>query len=242
MDARSRLVAAVVAIALLTAGCTAAPTGGQPYETPLQPDAVASGHQQALADAGTYTVTVNQSVSLGGDSLGTSTLTARIDERGDRANLTSASGLARVDVYVANGTAYQRVGTENPQYRVANPDGLAVSELAGPDLAATIGNVTFAANGTTTFDGEQVWVYEATRTGENATVQQDLGSRLSVRTVNVTLYVREDGLVVRRHARATVGTDTLTGTFVTTATYEAVGSTAVIRPDWVDAATNATAA
>lgn len=242
MHARTRLVAALLTVVVLTAGCVSAPGGAAPYQPPLDGEAVASGHDAALAAAGTYTVTANTTASLGGERLGASQLIARVDRGSDRAFLATDTVFGQVHTYVANDTIYQRVGDENPQYRVTDR-AVDVGVVAAPDLNATVSNYTFVANGTTTLDGRAVWVYEANQTGENASVSRDLGSGLVTVGVNVTLYLRDEGLVVRQVSNATITANDgqLEGSFVRTVEYSDVGSTTVQTPDWLDEARNGTA-
>ncbi|MFB6071080.1 MAG: hypothetical protein ABEJ76_08650 [Halanaeroarchaeum sp.] len=241
MHARSRSVVGVLALLVVTAGCVSAPTGGAPHETPLDAETVAADHWSVFANAGTYTVTANSTATLGGQRMGTSTVWAAIDRPANRANLTVDTAIGQVDTYVDGGRVYQRVGETDPQYRVVERH-VNVSRIVRPDLVATVENYTFEANGTATVNGQEVWVYEANQTGENATLVRDLGANVLTVAVDVTLYVREDGLVVRRVSNATIAANdgALTGTFVRTTTYSGIGTTTVDRPSWVEAAANAT--
>jgi len=245
MDDRPRyiaLLAAVLVVAVTTAGCVGMPASGPPYDTPIDAQTIASDHQAALDEAGSYTITANTSVSLGGaNSAGESTVVARIDETNQRANFSTTTAFGPISVYVDDDTLYQRIGDTDAQYQVQQRS-VNVSSIGSPDVAGTVSNYSFVANGSTTLNGDTVWRYEANATGENASLPQNIGQTFGASTVDVTLYVRQDGLVVRQVTNTTIvdDSDQQLGSWRSTITYSEVGSTTVEEPDWLSEARNAT--
>lgn len=243
MHARTRALTAVLALAVLAAGCVAPPGAagsGQPHETPLDADTVGADHAAALSSVGSYTYDATAAATLDGQSAGTSNLSAAVDTENDRALVTADTAFGPVDTYLANGTVAQRIGADQPQYRTFESDAGA-GDLVAANPAATVRNYTFVANGTDTVNGQRVWLYEATASGEDAHLQQSLGDGVAVTNVTVTLAIRGDGLVVRQDVAATIAVGERTGTYTRTTAYSALGTTSVDRPAWTDAATNATA-
>lgn len=243
MHARTRSIA-ILALLVVTAGCVGAPgagdaSGAAPGAAPSA-DAIATAHQDALSAAGSYTYTAEATATVDGQTAGSSALSAAVDRETDRTLVETDTAVGPVTTYVDSGTAYQRIGAEEPQYRTLEIDATA-DEVVSTDVGPSIGNHTFEANGTATVDGQQVRTYEAHETGSNATLQTDLGEGVSVESVTVTLSVRDDGLVVRQDTSAEIslGDAQAEGTFDRTVTYSNVGSTAVTAPDWVDDAREA---
>lgn len=244
MHARTRSIA-ILALLVVTAGCVAAPGAGDPSGSALDdttPDAasVAAAHERALDAAGSYTYEAEASATVDGESAGSSSLSAAVDRPADRTLVETGSVLGPVVTYVENGTAYQRIGAEEPQYRTLEIDATA-GEVVSTDVAPVVRNHTFEANGSTTVAGEQVSTYEAHATGSNATLQTDLGEGVTVESVEVTLAVRDDGLIVRQHITAAISFagDERDGTFTRTVTYSDVGTTDVTTPDWIEDARDA---
>lgn len=233
------LLALVLVVA--TAGCTAGP-GGPPYASPLDAATVAAGHRAALDDAGSYTVVVNSSATFLGKSMPGTSIRAAVDGHANRGLVTAATAIGNVSTYVDDGTVYQRLVAGTTQYQVANRS-VDLRELFDPHVEGPVANVTFVANGTTTLGGERVWVYRANATGPNATLDQPIVSGVTTSAVDTVLYVRSDGLVRRAVTNATVADSegNRYGTYVSSVTYERVGSTTVDPPAWIAAARNATA-
>lgn len=240
MHARTRAMAVLV-ILVVTAGCLAAPGVDDASAAELDASTAAAEHEQALETAGSYTYTVEASATLDGQSAGTSTITAAVDIEADRARVESESLLGPVTAYVENGSVYQRIGTEEPRYQTADSD-VEAAEVVSSDVAAVVSNHTFAPNGTASVNGERVRTYEANSTGENATLRQDLGDGIVVETVEASLSVNDDGVVVRQQVVAAVSIEgeQSVGTYTRTVTYTDVGSTTVERPSWLDDAREAT--
>lgn len=240
MHPRTRAVA-VLALLVVSAGCLAAPGANGASGAALDASTVATEHQQALDAAGSYTYTVEASATVDGQSAGTSSLTAAVDVAANRARVESESALGPVTAYVENGSVYQRVGTDSPQYQTLDGD-VGTDEIVQSHVASFVANHSFASNGTATIDGEAVRIYEATATGENATIRQDLGDRIVVDAVDATLAVNDDGVVVRQHTEAqlSLGDGQSVGTYTRTVTYTQLGSTTVDRPAWLDDARAAT--
>lgn len=240
MHARTRAVA-VLALLVLSAGCLAAPGATGASGDDLDASTVAADHDRALEDAGSYTYTVEASATVDGESAGSSSLSAAVDVEADRARVESESTLGPVTAYVENGSVYQRVGSDPPQYQTLDGDVVA-GELVSSDVAGFVANHSFEPNGTATVDGQDVRRYEARSTGENATIRQDLGERIVVDAVEATMSVNEDGVVVRQRTTANLSIQDgqSTGTYTRTVTYADVGSTAIDRPPWLDDARAAT--
>lgn len=244
MHARSRSIV-ILALLVMTAGCVAAPGAGDASGSALDdstPDgaSVAATHERALDAAGSYTYEAEASATIDGENAGSSSLSAAVDRPADRTLVETGSVLGPVVTYVENGTAYQRIGAEEPQYRTLEIDA-PVGDLVSTDVAPVVRNNSFEANGSTTVAGEQVRLYEAHATGSNATLQTDLGEGVTVDSVDVTLAVRDDGLIVRQHTTAAISLDGdgRDGTFTRTVTYSDIGTTEVTAPDWIEDARDA---
>ncbi|AKH98168.1 DUF7537 family lipoprotein [Halanaeroarchaeum sulfurireducens] len=234
MHARTRTVA-ILALVVVTAGCLSAPGAGSSID--------ASAHDRALESAGSYTYTVQAAATVDGQAAGTSNLTAAVDQDNDRALIETTSAYGPVESYVANDTVVQRIGIEPPQYRTLETD-MSAGDVVSTGVAPVVANHSFEANGTGTVDGQQVEIYEANATGANASLRQDLGEGVAVESVQVTLAVRQDGLVLRQQTTAELslaGGETA-GTYTRTVTFSDVGSTDVPTPDWLSEATDAASA
>ncbi|MFW5903279.1 MAG: DUF7537 family lipoprotein, partial [Halolamina sp.] len=192
--------------------------------------------------AGSYTYAVEANATVDGQAAGDSSLTAAVDTDANRSIVETTSTAGPVETVVSNGTVYQRIGAENPQYRTFDAD-FPAGDVVSTDVAPLVRNHSFTHSGTATVDGRTVQTYEAHANGTDATLQRDLGEGVVVESVDVTLAVREDGVVVRHHTAAELAfaNEEATGTYDRTVRYADVGSTDVPAPDWIDEATNATA-
>lgn len=239
MHARTRIVA-IFLVLVTTAGCLAAPGVGDVNGETFDGDAVATEHQQALTESGSYTYDVEASVTVDGTSAGGSNLTAAVDLASEEVLVSSDTRAGPVTTYLAEGIAYQRIGVEEPQYRTFEPE-VDAGDVVRTDISPVVDTYSFEANGSDTVNGQQVRTYTATQTGANATLLEDFGEGVAVDSVTVTLSVRDDGVVVREETRATLEIDggDSEGTYHRTATYRDVGSTDVTAPDWLDAADSA---
>lgn len=240
MHTRTRTVV-LLAILLAVSGCVSAPSAGNSAEPSFEGTAVATAHASALETAGSYTYSVEANATVDGQAAGDSKLRAAVDLSANRSTVESSSDYGPIETYVSNGTVYQRIGAENPRYRTLDVT-FGAEDVVSTDVGPLVRNHTFVSNGTTTVDGSAVQRYETHATGSNATLQQDFGDGVSVETLDVTLGVRDDGVVVRQHTTAELAfeTENVTGTYTRTVTYTDVGSTSVPRPDWIDDAVNAT--
>lgn len=238
MHVRTRSIA-ILAVLVVTAGCLAAPGGGDSTGTSIDDtpdgDAIAAAHQEALTAAGSYTYSAEASASVDGRSAGTSELSAAVDLASDRTLVETDAAVGPVSTYVESGTAYQRIGTDQPRYDTLDVNASA-SEIVSTDVAPAIRNHTFETNGTATVDGQQVRTYEAQATGSNATLPTDLGEGITVESVTVVLSVREDGVILKQQTHAELGLDggETDGTYTRTVTYTDVGQTDVVAPDWIE--------
>ncbi|MFB6132940.1 MAG: hypothetical protein ABEJ44_06010 [Halanaeroarchaeum sp.] len=240
MHVRTRAVA-VLALIVVSAGCLAAPGATGASGADLNASIVATEHERALEAAGSYTYRVAASATVDGRSAGSSSITAAVDVVADRARVQSQSALGPVTTYLENGSVYQRVGTDPPQYQTLEGN-VSAGEVVSSHVAAFVANYSFEPNGTTTIDGEVVRVYVAHATGSNATIRQDFGENVDVTEVEATLAVNEDGVVVRHHivANLSIQGGKSVGTYTRTVTFTNVGSTDVDRPPWLDEARAAT--
>ncbi|MGM0398000.1 MAG: DUF7537 family lipoprotein [Halobacteriota archaeon] len=243
MHARTRSIA-ILALLVVTAGCVGAPGVGDSPGTGIDDapdgDTIATAHQDGLAAAGSYTYTAEAGATVDGRSAGSSSLSAAVDLNADRTLVETDTALGPATTYVESGTAYQRVGAEEPQYRTLDVNASA-GEVVSTDVAPAIANHTFEANGTGAVNGQQVRTYEARATGSNATLPTDLGEGISVESVTVVLSVREDGVIVEQRTQAELALDggETDGTYTRTVTYTDIGDTDVVAPDWVDDAREA---
>ena len=234
MHTRTRTVA-ILALVVVTAGCLSAPGAGSTID--------AGAHDRALEFAGSYTYTVQTAATVDGQAAGTTNLTAAVDQDKDRALVETTSSFGPVKSYVANDTVVQRIGADDPRYRTFETD-MSAGDTVAFDVAPVLANHSFEANGTGTVDGQQVRIYEASATGENATFRQDLGEGVAIESVQMTLAVRQDGLVLRQRTTAdmSIAGGASAGTYNRTVTFTDVGSTDVSTPDWVSEATDSASA
>lgn len=239
MHARTRIVAMVL-ILVTTAGCLAAPGVGDANGETFDGDTVAADHQQALTESGSFTYDVEASVTVDGTSAGGSNLTAAVDLASEEVLVSSDTQVGPVTTYLEEGTAYQRIGVEEPEYRTFEPE-VNASDVVRTDISPVVDAYSFEASGSDTLNGQQVTTYTAAETGANATLLEDFGDDVAVESVTVTLSVRDDGVVVREETQATLALEggDREGTYSRTATYRDVGSTDVTAPDWLDAAASA---
>ncbi|MFC7167703.1 DUF7537 family lipoprotein [Halospeciosus flavus] len=241
MRSRTRTLTALLLVAALVvgAGCAAMPGGEtKPYETPLNGSEMEQKHATVLQEAGSYTYELNYSSSFSGQSFLGTNVSAQVDTESDAAFFATNSSLGPIEVYVPpNGSAYQRIGTgEEARYRQIQqrPN---LSQFARLDLTNLTAKTNFTANGTTTIDGETVWVYESSA-NESLSMADSVFEHANS---SVTLYVRSDGLVKRTTVTVTAGSGDTSGSLTLTRTFRKVGSTMVEEPAWLDEAKNATA-
>lgn len=233
---RPRTASLLLATSLLLAGCTISSSQPRPYETPLNGTAVDATHERVLSDAGSFTyherrvIRTENRTNFGNRS-------SRIDLDAGVAVLNVTDPDAEPGGYhssrylVAGGENYKRTRTDGEVDYLRYNLSRNLREFARLNVASVTSNLTVTANGTTTLDGETVYVYSVR---ENRT--DDLLSSGAVVNVTIRYYVRGDGLVKRMESRITVVSGALPSTVVSTRSYSQVGSTDVTEPAWVTAA------
>ncbi|MFC7046445.1 hypothetical protein ACFQH6_14455 [Halobacteriaceae archaeon GCM10025711] len=237
---RSHVAALLVLATVVLAGCTGLPGGGAPYETPLNGTEMDARHTAALQDAGSYTYDSTTNTTLFDQSTNVNA-TVKMDREANTTLVTADSAFGEMAVYVPpDGPGYQRLGTGSDARYERLDERPNVSRFTGTDFANLTTRYEFAQNGTTTLDGETVWVYEANETNVTETAFADEINRST--NVSIRLYAREDGLVTRTDAHLTVDTPIGTQSFAIVRTYTAVGETTVEEPSWVADAKERTAA
>lgn len=241
------LVVALVAVAGCAGGGGPATDGsdaqsGDPiYETPLDADAVADAHVDALRDAGSYTIESDATQTMAGQNR---TVETSGEVRGD---LASGAVVSRtetsqrtIELYTdGDGTAYQRfvVGNQT-QYRNVSGQAGNASEYARTTVSSFVGLFDFSYAGTEDVDGQTVHVYEAEGAAELNTSSPAFGqlNESNVDEASATLHVREDGVVTKAGYDVTVTVQDRTQSVNTTQRFTAVGETDVAEPDWLSEA------
>jgi hypothetical protein len=263
----SRGLTVLVCLLTLLAGCSGVPGlgggggGGETYgdgET-LNASALAEDHAENLREAGSFTVVVDGSASVG--DAGPDTDQAQrvaVDLEGNSSLVTTSvvqrqgnqSASDNRTVYVTEDAAFFRIGSgEDVRYQQLNLSGAgALGQTFGgeqyldvsgsvPTLAAT----EWTRNGTVERDGETLTRFSA-GSGE-ALNRSALGLTPSVNLTeyDATLLVTGEGTI--RELTFTLGAEAQ-GETLTQALelrYTEVGSTTVDEPDWLDEARNASA-
>jgi hypothetical protein len=263
----SRGLTVLVCLLTLLAGCSGVPGlgggggGGETYgdgET-LNASALAEDHAENLREAGSFTVVVDGSASVG--DAGPDTDQAQrvaVDLEGNT-SLVTTSVVQRQDnqsasdnrtVYVTEDAAFFRTGSgESVRYQQLNLSGSGALgrtfggeqylDVSGsvPTLAAT----EWTRNGTVERDGETLTRFSAG--SGDALNRSALGLTPSVNLTDydATLLVTAEGTI--RELTFSLGAQAQ-GQTLTQALelrYTEVGSTAVDEPDWLDEARNASA-
>lgn len=259
-----RQTAALCCIALvLLAGCSGLPGvgggGGAAYtaaDEPLNTSALQGDHTENLREAGSFTVTLNGTSTVGNDT-STQQTVVRADLEANRTYQSSqvdqrlagqSSGVAS-ELYVEDGTGYARfvLGTGNQsqaQYQTVDLSQLPAGSSAPSEQFLTLDQyfaITEGANwtqeGTESFRGTTVTRY---------TIEDDYngsaltgGSGANVTDFGATLLVTADGTVRSFGFDATVEQQGRTVNVSNTLVVTDVGSTTVEEPEWLDEARNA---
>lgn len=247
-----RQFAALFVVALVAvAGCAGgggpaadgsdAPSGDAIYETPLDAEAVADGHMDALTDAGSYTIEsdATQSSSARNQTVETSGVV-----RGD---LSSGAVYSRtetsqrtIELYAgAEGGTYQRfvVGNQTQYQNVSGQAGNA-SQYARTTVSSFVGLFNFSYAGTESVDGQTVHVYEAAD-GASLNTSSPAFAQLNesnVDAASATLHVNQNGVVTMAGYDLTISFQGQTQSVTTTQRFTAIGETEVTEPDWLSEA------
>lgn len=242
------LVVALVAVAGCAGGSGPAASGADGpsddpiHETPLDAEAVADAHVDALSDAGSYTI---QSDATQSTSAQNRTVETSGEVRGD---LSSGAVFSRtetsqrtVELYAdGDGTAYQRfvVGNQTQYQNAAGQAGNATQYARGT-VASFVGLFDFAYEGTEDVDGETVHVYDAADAASLNTSAPAFGqlNESNIDAASATLHVRDDGVVTMAGYNVTVTFQGATQSIETTQCFTGIGETDVAAPDWLDEAT-----
>ncbi|MFB6079308.1 MAG: hypothetical protein ABEJ80_10070 [Halarchaeum sp.] len=216
MNRRIALLVAACALVAL-AGCSAPVS--QPHDSPVNGTQVVADHEAVLHDAGSFTVNVTLAGTSGnGRTVQSQTVRADLDTGAYRLTR-SANGVTQ-SAYVSDGAAYVRTsdGDRTVYAKRDVPANQTAETVLEGSVLRRLASGEFAANGTTTVNGERVYRYEATTSGTQG-------------NTTTTAFVRSDGLVVRVDYAVRTDGNALDATV----TYTDVGETDP-RPDWLDAA------
>ncbi len=196
--------------------------------------AALNGHTNVLLSQGNFTFVFVSESEAGGTTTNT-TLVNRIDTK----QRTAFRTINRPDVvatqYVAGGTAYTRIEPRDNravQYRSTdervNPEGSTARALVG----GLMGGVAWENPEQVTLDGEQAVRYEADEL-TNASAVLDVEAD-AVESFEATLIVSTSGVIREVSYTATYTDDGSEVTDRVTVRFEAVGTTDVEEPAWVD--------
>lgn len=259
---RRRHLATLLVVFVVLAGCTG---GAGPAETTADTTTrtalettdgnaktaatsaakLAADHATALAAAENFTLRWSASLSSESaaetESLSVNT-TAFVDAAGGELLLReNASGMSVQTTYVsASGETYRRTtlsGGDVVRYRRPARN-YTVEEYRNDSLESLVGAFEFEAAGTTTLDGERVRVYSVTSLDQVRTPDANV-TRFdpeNVTAVEGRLYVADSGLAKKFTYRTAADVDGVTRTFTYRLEYDAVGSTTVEEPRWLEKA------
>lgn len=259
-----RQTAALCCIALvLLAGCSGVPGlgggGGEAYtaaDEPLNTTALQADHTENLREAGSFTVRLNGTSTVGNDT-STQQTVIRADLESNRTyqrsqvdqSLAGQSSGVESELYVDNGTGYARfvLGSGNQsqaQYQTVDLSQLPPGSSAPSEQFLTLDQyfaITEGANwtqqGTESFRGTTVTRY--TIEGDYNESALTGGTAANVTDFGATLLVTGDGTVRSFGFNATVEQQGRAVNVSNTIVVTDVGSTAVEEPDWLDEARNA---
>jgi hypothetical protein len=252
-----RYLAVLAVVALVAAaGCAglgadgsqpAGDAAGDPlYETPLDADAVADGHLDAVERAGSYTIVANSTQTLRERNQTTTSSSVVAGEFSTNAVYTRTNAQSRtIELYAfGNGTAYQRFATGGEvQYRQAPGRVGNATQYARGTVARAVGLFAFEYAGTESADGSTVHVYEAEGAGTLNTSAPAFRrlNQTNVDAANATLRLRDDGRLVSVSYDVTITVQGTTQRVQTTQRFVDVGATDVSPPAWIgDARANTT--
>lgn len=247
------LLAVGVVVLVVAAGCgglsgdgTPTPTtttttdGGMTFPTGFGEEGVTddaaalNGHTNVLLSQGNFTF-VFVSESDTGDGTTNTTLVNRVNTEQRTALRTVTRPEAVATQYVAAGTAYTRIEPRDNravQYRSAServdPNGATARSLVG----GLMGGVAWESPEQVTVDGDRAVRYEADAVTNASAVLEVDGE--AVESFEATLVVAASGVVREVSYTATFSRDGREVTDRVTVRFEAVGTTDVEEPAWVD--------
>jgi hypothetical protein len=257
---RLRTAALVLAVASLavTAGCNGiigggptpepttdgptetTPPGGAAFPTGFGPDGVVdgaaalNGHTNVLVASGNFTFVLVSETETS-DGVSNTTLINRVDADRRMALRTVSRPEAVATQYVADGTAFTRIEPRDNRavrYRSAAERMRPTAATARPLVDGLINGVNWADAEQVTIDGEPAVRYTAAEL-TNASAVLGVGGG-AVESFEATLVVAASGVVRRTSYTATYSRDDREVTERVRVRFEAVGSTAVEEPAWVD--------
>jgi len=247
-----RQLAALLVVALVTiAGCAGASgpaadgsdgSSGDPiYETPLDAEAVADAHVDALSEAGSYTIESDATTERAAQNQTTET-SGEVNGDMSSGAVFSRTETSRqtVELYAnGEGTAYQRFAVgEQTQYQDVSGQAGNASSYARTTVTSFVGLFDFSYEGTEDVNGETVHVYGAEGADSLNTSSPAFGqlNESNIDEAAATLHVREDGVVTTAGYDVTVTVEGQTQSVNTTQRFTAIGDTEVTEPDWLSEA------
>lgn len=247
---RRQLAALLVVALVAVAGCAGAGgpasdgdgSSGDPiYETPLDAEAVADAHMDALRGAGSYTIESDASQTVAGQNRTVETSgEVRGDLSSDAVFSRTESSQRTFELYAdGDGTAYQRfvVGNQT-QYRNVSGQAGNATQYARTTVSSFVGRFDFTYQGTEDVGGETVHVYEAAEASSLNTSSPAFAqlNESNIDAASATLHVRDDGVVTMAGYNVTVTFQGRTQSIETTQRFTAIGETDVAPPDWLSEA------
>jgi hypothetical protein len=215
------------------AGEPAFPTGFGP-EGAVDGSAALNGHTNVLLASGNFTfVFVSESETPEGTT--NTTLVNRVDADRRVVLRTVDRADAVATQYVTGGTAFTRIDPRDDravQYRSSAERMRPTAATARPLIAGLMNGVDWADPQRVTVDGEPAVRYTAAEL-TNASAVLEVGDG-AVASFDATLVVAANGIVKRASYTATYSRDGRQVTDRVRVRFEAVGSTAVEQPGWVD--------
>lgn len=249
-----------LAALMLSAGClnfTNSSSGDFPDELSSED---LDTHRSNLANASSYESSVAITITSGGGEASNINQTFRIDNADEQYYVESMSNLlgdVTTETFTNDSATWQRTSVnggefsydyaEAPYNETSNdtftqplrPVNVTQAERGFAPLG---GDTTISADGTTTYNGEQVGVYEANteevRTLLNETSDENLGATDgTIDDASLTVYLNEDGVLVYQNLNVS-GTGEQGASFTVDATYTVsnVDNTDVTQPSWLDTA------
>ncbi|WP_135821170.1 DUF7537 family lipoprotein [Halostella litorea] len=252
-SARGTVATLLVAMLVLTAGCSAGGLLGggdgngngdsgsiEPYTDSgdeLTGEMVNESHTSAIQSAGSYTLESNVSLT-GADSSLVQNAHGQVDLENDRqyaVQFASLFGNRTTYRYTADNTTYQRIVPEDGETQYQTSEG---GQIANPSINTdNVDAFEWEQQGTETHEGVGVTRYEATGVA-NYTALPTSPAEENVSDVSATLLVSEDGVMHEYRVDYTQEGSGSTQEISLRYAVTDVGSTTVEEPGWLDEARN----
>lgn len=237
-----------LAVVVLAAGVAAALAwpATPVYPAPLDDGrAIVDAHAAELEAAGSFTYRDTTRIWVNGTLEVNRTTTALFDSDSGAVLVERHSDRAgrRLVYGDGAGASYERLEPPVGAVRYGQPlSGAArASRFRSPGITPLLGDVEYTYEGTARLDGAHVHEYAATSTDqvEGAIAGDETGPAVET-TVDVRVFISEDGVVRRMTVRVLQRDGARTRALNSTLAYATIGETSVPEPGWLETARNRT--